>query len=126
MLRKGKKLYGVLQVGKINTILACGSTCGHSLPPMFFFKRNLSLELMKGAPPEMLFTGTKCGDSAFFKWIQFFVAQVPPQRPVLFLYNGHISYITSEIIDYAVLHEIMMICLPAYANHLLQPLDVVV
>ena len=102
MLRKGKKLWGGGGGGVTsgekwwtNSILACGSASGHSLPPMIIFPRErISLELMKGAPPGMPFTGTKCGwikDGAFFKWIQFFVAQVPPQRPVLFLYSGPTS-----------------------------------
>ena len=62
----------------------------------------------------------------FFKWFQFFVAQIPPQTPVLLLYDSHSSHISSEIIDYAVLHEITIVCLPAHASHLLQPLDVAV
>lgn len=85
--------------GRTNTILACGSASGHSLPPMIIFPRErISLELIKGAPPGTLFTGTKYGwinGSVFFKWIQFFVAQIPPQRPVLLLYDGHASHISS-------------------------------
>ena len=132
-VEKGQKTVWAVtsgEKGQTNTILACGSASGHSLPPMIIFpKERISLELMKGAPPGTLFTGTKCGwinGSTFFKWLQFFVAQIPPQRPVLLLYDGHASHISSEIIDYAVLHDIMIVCLPAHSSHLLQPLDVAV
>ena len=45
---------------RTNTILACGSASGHVIPPMIIFPRErISLELMAGAPPDTLFTGTK-------------------------------------------------------------------
>ena len=132
-VEKGQKTVWAVtsgEKGRTNTILTCGSASGHSIPPMIIFPRErISLELMKGAPPGTLFTGTKCGwinGSVFFKWFQFFVTQIPPQRPALLLYDGHASHISSEIIDYAVLHEIMIVCLPAHSSHLLQPLDVAV
>ena len=34
--------------------------------------------------------------------------------------------ISFELIDYAILHEIIIVCLPAHSSHLLQPLDVAV
>ena len=49
-----------------------------------------------------------------------------PKRPVLLLYDGHASHISLELIDYAILHEVIVVCLPAHSSHLLQPLDVAV
>jgi len=82
---------------------------------------------MSGAPADTLFTGTTLGwinSTVFFKWFKFFVGQIPPKRPVLLLYDGHGSHISTDVIEYAHLHHIEIMCLPAHTSHLLQPLDV--
>ena len=116
--------------GRTNTILASGSASGHALPPMIIFPRQrVSLDLMSGAPADTLFTGTTLGwinSVVFFKWFKFFVSQIPPKRPVLLLYDGHASHISTDVIEYAHLHHIEIMCLPAHSSHLLQPLDVAV
>ena len=40
-------------------------------------------------------------------------------RPALLLCNGHVSHISSEIVNYAVHHKSMIVCLPAHSSHLL-------
>ena len=116
--------------GRTNTILASGSASGHALPPMIIFPhQRVSLDLMSGAPADTLFTGTTLGwinSVVFFKWFKFFVSQIPPKRPVLLLYDGHASHISTDVIEYAHLHHIEIMCLPAHSSHLLQPLDVAV
>ena len=96
---------------------------------IIFPRERISNNLMEGAPPGTLFTGTKFGwinSSIFLTWFKFFVANIPPKRPVLLLYDGHASHVSLELIDYAILHEIIIVCLPAHSSHLLQPLDVAV
>ena len=114
--------------GRMNTILACGSASGQALPPMIIFPRErMSLDLMSGAPADTLFTGTTLGwinSTVFFKWFKFFVGQIPPKRPVLLLYDGHGSHISTDVIEYPHLHHIEIMCLPAHTSYLLQPLDV--
>ena len=89
--------------GRTNTILASGSASGHALPPMIIFPRQrVSLDLMSGAPADTLFTGTTLGwinSVVFFKWFKFFVSQIPPKRPVLLLYDGHASHISTDVIE---------------------------
>ena len=52
------------------------------------------------------------------------MSQIPPKRPVLLLYDGHASHISTDVIEYAHLHHIEIMCLPDHSSHLLQPLDV--
>ena len=103
--------------GQTNT---CGSASAHVLPPMIIFPREkTSLYLMKGAPADTLFTGTKFG------WVNGSIfSSVVNQRSQYYSYmmDMHLT----EIIDYAILHQIEIMCLPAHSSHLLQPLDVAV
>jgi len=114
--------------GRTNTILGCGSASGQALPPMIIFPRErMSLDLVSGTPADTLFTGTTLGwinSAVFFKWFKFFVGQIPPKRPVLLLYDGHGSHISTDVIECAHLHHIEIMYLPAHTSHLLQPLDV--
>ena len=100
--------------GRTNTILASGSASGHALPPMIIFPRQrVSLDLMSGAPADTFFTGTTLGwinSGVFLKWFKFFVSQIPPKRPVLLLYDGHASHISIDVIEYAHLHHIEIMC----------------
>ena len=45
-------------------------------------------------------------------------------RPGLLLLDGDGSHITMEFCQYALAHNIHIMCLPAHSTHLLQPLDV--
>ena len=52
---------------------------------------------------------------------------IPPLRPVLLVIDGHGSHITIDVIEYARLNEIHLLCLPSlpsHTSHILQPLDV--
>ena len=49
---------------------------------------------------------------------------IPPLRPVLLVIDGHVSHITIDVIEYARLNEIHLLCLPSHTSHILQPLDV--
>ena len=42
----------------------------------------------------------------------------------LLVLDGHASHITTEAIEYCNAHKIILLCLPPYTTHLLQPLDV--
>ena len=37
--------------------------------------------------------------------------------------DGHYSHVTMEAIDYAIKHNIELVCLPPHSTHRLQPLD---
>ena len=71
---KGQKTVWAVTSGEkgwTNTVLACGSASEFCLPPMIIFPwEKISHNLMEGATPRTLFTGTKFGgidSSVFFK-----------------------------------------------------------
>ena len=45
-------------------------------------------------------------------------------RPRLLLMDGHGSHVAWEFLQYAIDHDISLVCLPPHTTHLLQPLDI--
>jgi len=45
-------------------------------------------------------------------------------KPILLILDGHGSHESVKIIDLALTHNIMVLCLPPHTTHMLQPLDV--
>ena len=115
--------------GKTHTVLACVSASGYVLPPMMIYPRKRAVpENMKiGAVPNTLFLSSENGwinSTIYLQWLQFFVQNIPPLRPVLLIQDGHASHISIEVIEFAQQNGIHMLCLPAHTTHILQPLDV--
>ena len=46
--------------------------------------------------------------------------------PILLVLDGHKSHLTIEVVKNAKLNQVSIVCLPAHATHILQPLDVAV
>ncbi|KAJ3792319.1 DDE superfamily endonuclease-domain-containing protein, partial [Lentinula aff. detonsa] len=68
-----------------------------------------------------------------FQWFrQSFVPQATARRtaqgtadkPILLIFDGHSSHISTEWIDLALERNIVLLCLPSHTTHRLQPLDV--
>ena len=45
-------------------------------------------------------------------------------KPVLLLYDGHISHANLGLIDWGLEHHVRLFCLLAHTSHVCQPLDV--
>ena len=60
-----------------------------------------------------------------FTWLkEIFELGTRTGRPRLLLFDGHRSHLTAQFINFAVTNSILMVCLPPYTSHLLQPLNV--
>ena len=112
--------------GKNHTLLCCVSASGQALPPfMIFPRKRMSDKLKVGSLPGTFFS---CSDNGwvthelYLEWFRFFLANIPPTRPVLLIEDGHSSHISMEVIELARCNNIHLLCLPY--THLLQPLDV--
>lgn len=112
------------------TVLACASAAGNSLPPMFIYKSlsgRVPNGVQEGAPAGTLFTAQKSGwidKDLYHKWFtELFLKEIPAERPVLLLVDGHKAHVTQEVILTAAQNQVLVFCLPAHASHLLQPLD---
>ena len=53
-----------------------------------------------------------------------YTAHKADPRPVLLIFDGSTSHLSLKSVRLAVENDIHLLCLPAHANHLLQPLDV--
>ena len=61
----------------------------------------------------------------FYYWLEkLFIPSIPPQRPVMLLFDGHSSHFTPDAISKAGLDGIIIFCLPPNTTHAAQPLDV--
>ena len=126
-----KTVYSVSSAerGKTHTVLACVSASGIIVPPMIVYprKREIPNSFKNGAVPNTYFAKSENGwinSSLFLEWLKFFVASIPPTRPVLLIQDGHSSHISIEAIEYARTNDIHLLCLPSHTTHILQPLDV--
>ena len=94
---------------------------------VYLRKRPVPEKLREGAYPNTVFHVSDNGwmtKELFFEWFKLFVQMIPPLRPVLLVLDEHGSHITIEVIEYARLNEMHLLCLPSHTSHILQPLDV--
>lgn len=114
--------------GKTHTVVSCVSASGYVIPPMMIYPRKRMTEkLQQEAVPGTLFECSENGwinQGLYLKWFKFFLANIPPARPVLLIEDGHASHITLEVIRLARENDVHLLCIPAHTTHLLQPLDV--
>ena len=80
--------------------------------------------MKEGAYPSTVFQVSESGwmtKELFLQWFKYFVATIPPLRPILLVMDRHGSHVTIEVIEFAQSNDIHLLCLP---SHILQPLDV--
>ncbi|KAF0729643.1 hypothetical protein AaE_009356 [Aphanomyces astaci] len=97
------------------SIVACVSASGNIMPPLFLFPgetvaKNLSFE--SSVVNATVTTSPK--------------ESLTVLRPVLLIFDGLAAHFSSDIVDLCKSLEIILLCLPANATHLFQPLDVAV
>jgi len=86
---------------------------------------------LEDADPKIKFQITESGwmeNCSFEDWFSnVFVAEtIHLNGPNLLVLDGHKSHLTAEIVKKARLNKVSIVCLPAHATHILQPLDVAV
>ncbi|XP_019854203.1 PREDICTED: uncharacterized protein LOC100641974 isoform X2 [Amphimedon queenslandica] len=111
------------------TVLAACSASGNLIPPMIIFdrKRLKPTTHMIGEVPGTVYASSKKGwidSEIFLDWfVNCFLLNIPPQRPVLLLVDGHSSHYHPDVIRKATENHIILFCLPPHTTHLCQPLD---
>jgi hypothetical protein len=114
---------------KTTTVLACVSADGNKLPPLILHKGKRLWNNMFG---DAGYTGTSYAvsdngwmtEDVFLNWFKNqFIIQVT-ERPVLLLYDGHLSHVGVSLIKLAIESGVTILKLPPHTSHMLQPLDV--
>nr|CAI5847916.1 unnamed protein product [Callosobruchus analis] len=126
---KGEKFHRNIQgSGKENiTVLGNVSADGQLLPPLFVFQASNLWSSWKGNNdlPNTFYACSEKGwmtaqifQGYFYKFCAFV-----KQRPVLLIFDGHLSHLDVGTIKKAKAENITIIKLPAHTTDLLQPLD---
>ena len=113
------------------TIIGSGSASRTCIPPYFVFKgKRWISELLNEGTPGVSGTVSETGwsNSVIFRdYLQnHFIKYAPAHdvNPILLLMDGHITYISVGLLEWAKSMNIVIFILPAHTSHLLQPLDV--
>jgi len=112
------------------TILALASASGVHYPPFVVFAgKNLYDIWMAGGPQGALYGTSENGwmdTNLFSSWFKkgFLTWTKDLPRPLLLIFDGHMSHISVEVICLARQNDVHLLCLPPHCSHLLQPLDV--
>ncbi|KAJ4433674.1 hypothetical protein ANN_15985 [Periplaneta americana] len=113
--------------GVTQTVLGCCSASGTAIPPMIIFKGVRLLNgLDKDTPTGSLVRVSKNGwisSELFLEWMNHFVRNISPARPVFLLLDSHASHVGIGVIDFARENDIHFMTFPSHCSHSLQPLD---
>ena len=111
------------------TAVACSNAAGYTIPPMVIFKgQKFNHEWSAGEVLGTLYGMSESGwidQELFSLWFEkLFIPNIPPQRPVMLMLDGHKSRYTPEAISRAAASGIIIFCIPPNMTHKAQPLDV--
>ncbi|XP_055836643.1 uncharacterized protein LOC129905229 [Episyrphus balteatus] len=115
--------------GETITVIACCNAEGNFLPPVCVFKgKNKKPEFEDGMPPgSVVYMGEKSAyvtSEFFFLWLKEHFVPRKPMGKVLLILDGHSSHCSnSEMLEYAAVNDIVLLCLPPHSTQFLQPLD---
>lgn len=119
--------------GRENTsVLLCCSAVGKTLPLLCVFKGKY---VMDNWINEKEFTQTAVAvtergwmeTTLFYNWFRdVFLKNIGEERPVLLVYDGHVTHISTKLIQLAQENNVTIMKLPPHTTHVLQPLDVAV
>ena len=111
-----------------NSTLAACNAAGRALDPLIIFtgKNFQSTWRGKKTLPNTTYGVSQNGwmdTEIFYQWFVEFTKQVE-ERPLLLIYDGHLSHISIKLIEKAIHEDISLMKLPPHVTDKLQPLDV--
>lgn len=131
---KGKRQVGVISTaekGHFTSVICCWNAIGTFIPPCFVYMDTTNEKLLDDGPAGAI---AWCSDSGyitseiFTNWINFFIKCVRSNKnlPVLLILDNHISYQNLDTINLARENGVIILSVPPYTTHKLQPLNVAV
>ena len=110
------------------SVLATCCTDRHALDPLIIFSEINFQSTCRGKNPlrDTLYGISRNGwmtTEIFALWFENFVKQVK-KRPLLVVYDGHLTHVSLNLIKKAMEERITIVKLPPHVNDKLQPLDV--
>lgn len=109
------------------TVLACCSASGEVLPPLIVFQGRRLWSTWKGSNdiPGTFYAATDNGwmtSAVFLEWFIKF-CELVKDRPLLVIFDGHLTHLDMETVKYAMSQNVTIIKLPPHTTDVLQPLD---
>ncbi|XP_068082293.1 uncharacterized protein [Anabrus simplex] len=114
------------------TALLCVSADGKLMPLLCVFKGKFVMEnwIDQQVPTQTAVSASERGwmeTTLFFHWFRdVFLTNIGTERPVLLLYDGHSTHISTQLIRLAQKNDVTIMKLPPHTTHILHPLDVAV
>lgn len=112
------------------TVLMAANAAGYKAPPLIIFKgKNIWDEWVStdSKYPGTTYAATSNGwmeSHIFLNYFQkSFLKEIGDARPVLLIYDGHVSHVDERLISCAMQNNVTILKLPPHSSHLLQPLD---
>lgn len=110
------------------TVLATCSASGRALDPLILFSGKNFQSTWKGsaALPQTMYGVSDNGwmtTNVFSDWFDRF-AEVVEERPLVLIYDGHLSHVSLEVIEKSMRENITIVKFPPHVTDKLQPLDV--
>ena len=109
-------------------VLAVCNVAGKALDPLIVFTGKSFQSTWRGANalPNTYYTVSETGwmtSKIFFHWFTKFTKEITT-RPLLLIFDGHLSHVSVEVIEKAIEENVVLLKLPPHATDKLQPLDV--
>ena len=113
------------------TVLGCCSADGHLEKPFVIFPGKRPNYNFEGVDPRDFVVGHSpngwISADSFFGWMaNIFYPSVKDrvQFPIIVFMDGHISHLNLAVAKFCRMHDIILLCFPPHASHVMQPLDI--
>lgn len=111
------------------TVLAVCCANGEALDPLIVFRGKNIMSNWRGDEvlPKTYYAVSESGwmtTSIFHNWFEKFVDETKHIRPLLLIFDGHLTHMSVLTIELAMKENITLLKLPAHCTDVLQPLDV--
>ncbi|KAJ3615977.1 hypothetical protein MTP99_005568 [Tenebrio molitor] len=134
LAERGKPTYDITSTSEKDnvTTLITVNALGESAPPLTIFKYDrLPRAVIDAAPPHWGIGKSDSGWMQSENFYEYFANVFHPflvksniQRPVVMFLDGHGSHLSLALSAFCRENQIILVCLPANATHIMQPLDV--
>lgn len=111
------------------SVLVCFSAAGEDIPPFIIYSKAYpgGVCYKTEGPLNALYGWSDSGcvtSDLFKKWfLKHFLVRAPKERPLVLIFDGHKSPVNLEVVESARKEDVVLLCLPPYCSHILQPLD---
>ncbi|KAJ8938481.1 hypothetical protein NQ318_007117 [Aromia moschata] len=114
--------------GENVSIIACNNAEGMFLPPVLILKGvRKNPDHLRGLPPGsdiyMNSRSSYVNSDLFLMWLKNHFAPRKGAGKCILILDGHVSHCSIEMLEFAELDNIIILCLPSHTTQALQPLD---